>query len=136
MKELTIEAKVENLPTVTAFVDEQLEACGCPMKAQMQIDIAIDELFGNIAHYAYQPKTGAATVRVEIEKEPRSAVLTFIDSGVPYDPLSKEDPDVTLSAQERAVGGLGIYMVKRSMDTMRYEYRDGQNILTIRKLFG
>lgn len=133
MKELTIDATVENIEAVTAFVDEQLEAMDCPMKAQMQIDIAIDELFGNIAHYAYNPEVGPATVRVEVLDEPLSVVITFIDNGVPYDPLKKDDPDITLSAEEREIGGLGIYMVKKTMDDISYEYKDGQNILRIRK---
>ena len=133
MKELTIAAKVENIEAVTDFINEQLEALDCPMKAQMQIDIAIDELFGNIAQYAYNPETGDATVRVEVIEEPLSVVITFIDNGVPYDPLAKADPDTTLSAEEREIGGLGIYMVKKSMDDITYEYKDGQNILKIKK---
>ena len=133
MKELTIDATIENIPEVTAFVDEQLEALDCPMKVQMQIDIAIDELFSNIARYAYNPDVGPATGRVEVTEDPMAVVITFIDHGVPYDPLEKDDPDVTLSAEERQIGGLGIYMVKKSMDEVSYEYRDGQNILKIRK---
>lgn len=133
MKELTINATVENIPEVTAFVDEQLEAFDCPMKAQMQIDIAIDELFSNIAYYAYNPDVGPATVRVEVVEDPMAVVITFIDKGVPYDPLAREDPDTTLSAEERDLGGLGIYMVKKSMDEVTYEYKDGQNILKIKK---
>ena len=133
MKELTVDAVVENIARVTDFVDGQLEELGCPVKAQMQIDIAIDELFGNIAHYAYNPEVGAATVRVEVVEEPLSVVVSFIDHGVPYDPLAKEDPDVGLSLEEREIGGLGIYMVKKSMDEISYEYRGGQNILRIRK---
>ena len=133
MKELTTEATVENIEAVTAFVDEQLEAIGCPPKAQMQIDIAIDELFGNIAHYAYNPTTGSATVRVEVEEDPPAVRITFIDTGKPYDPFAREDPDVTLSVQEREIGGLGIYMVKKSMDHISYEYKDGKNILRILK---
>ena len=133
MKELTIAATVENIETVTDFVNEQLEALDCPMKVQMQIDIAIDELFGNIAHSAYNPEIGHATVRVEVIEEPLSVVITFIDNGVPYDPLAKADPDTTLSADEREIGGLGIYMVKKSMDDITYEYKDGQNILKIKK---
>ena len=133
MKELTIAATVENIETVTDFVNEQLEALDCPMKAQMQIDIAIDELFGNIAHYAYNPEIGKATVRVEVTEDPLAVVITFIDNGVPYDPLAKADPDTTLSAEEREIGGLGIYMVKKSMDDIIYEYKDGQNILKIKK---
>lgn len=135
MKELTTTATIENIQTVTDFVNEQLEALDCPMKAMMQIDIAIDELFGNIAHYAYHPEVGSATVRVEVTEDPLAVIITFIDNGVPYDPLAAEDPDITLSAEERTVGGLGIYMVKKSMDEISYEYKDGQNILTIKKRF-
>ena len=133
MKELTVAATVENIETVTNFVNEQLEALDCPIKAQMQIAIAIDELFGNIAHYAYNPEVGSATVRVEVIEDPIAVTITFIDNGVPYDPLAKADPDTTLSAEERDIGGLGIYMVKKSMDDIIYEYKDGQNILKIKK---
>ena len=133
MKELTVAATVENIETVTDFVNEQLEALDCPMKAQMQIDVAIDELFGNIAYYAYNPDVGEATVRVEVVEDPLAVIITFIDKGIPYDPLAKADPDVTLSLEEREIGGLGIFMVKKSMDEITYEYKDGQNILAIKK---
>lgn len=133
MKELTIAATVENIETVTEFVNAQLEALDCPMKAQMQIDIAIDELFGNIAHYAYNPDVGSATVQVEVTEDPLAVIITFIDGGIPYDPLAAADPDITLSAEERQIGGLGIYMVKKSMDEITYEYKDGKNILSIKK---
>lgn len=133
MKELTVTATVENIQTVTDFVNEQLESIGCPMKTQIQIDIAIDELFGNIAHYAYNPEIGPATVRVEVEEDPLAVRISFIDNGMPYDPLARADPDVTLSAEERGIGGLGIYMVKKSMDNVSYEYKDGQNVLKILK---
>lgn len=133
MKELNISATVENIPVVTAFVDEQLEALNCPLKTQMQIDIAIDELFGNIAQYAYNPDIGSATVRVEVSEDPLAVIITFIDGGIPYDPLKADDPDITLSAEDRPLGGLGIYMVKKSMDAIIYEHRDGKNILSIKK---
>ena len=133
MKELKVNATLENIPAVTAWVDDQLESMDCPMKAQMQIDIAIDELFSNIARYAYNPEIGPATVRVEVEDDPLSVIITFLDHGVPYDPLAKDDPDVTLSAEERDIGGLGIFMVKKTMDDIKYEYKDGQNILKIKK---
>ncbi len=136
MKELTIAATVENIETVTDFVNEQLEAFACPMKARMQINIAIDELFGNIAHYAYHPDVGEATVRVEVVEEPLSVIITFIDGGVPYDPLAAADPDTTLSAEERALGGLGIFMVRKTMDEITYRYEGGKNILSIRKKIG
>ena len=133
MKELTIAATVENIGAVTDFVDAQLEALDCPMKSLMQINIAIDELFGNIAHYAYNPDVGEATVRAEVEEEPLSVIITFIDGGVPYDPLQAAEPDTTLSAEERALGGLGIFMVRKSMDEITYRYENGRNILSIRK---
>lgn len=135
MQELHVDATIENIGKVTEFVDSRLEELGCPMKAQMQIDIAIDELFGNIAHYAYNPDVGPATVRVEVTEEPVAVIITFIDQGVPYDPLAKADPDVGLSLEEREAGGLGIFMVKKTMDEISYEYREGQNILKIKKRF-
>ena len=134
MNELTLEATVENLYKVLEFVDKFLEEMDCPPKTQMQIDVSVEELFVNIAQYAYAPKTGQATIRVDTEKDPAAVSITFIDRGVPYDPLAKPDPDVMLSAQDRQIGGLGIFMVKKSMSSMAYEYRDGQNILTIKKL--
>lgn len=134
-KEITVVATVESIETVTDFVNEQLEAVDCPMKSQMQIDIAIDEILSNIAHYAYEEKYGEATVRVELSENPKSAVLTFIDRGVPYDPLAHAEPDTTLSADEREIGGLGIFMVKKTMDEVTYEYKGGTNILKIRKNF-
>ncbi|MBR0092961.1 MAG: ATP-binding protein [Lachnospiraceae bacterium] len=133
MKELEIDAKVDNLPQVLAFIDEALEEAECGMKAQMQIDIAVEEIYVNIAHYAYAPGEGKAVIRMEIGGEPKAAKITFLDRGVPYDPLAREDPDVTLSAEERSVGGLGIFMVKKSMDDVFYSYEDGQNVLTITK---
>ena len=133
MDKMTIEAKVDNLNEVLAFVDEKLEANDCPMKVQMQIDVAVEEIFVNIASYAYNPEIGAATICCEVSGDPLVVTISFMDSGVPYDPLAKEDPDVTLSAEERQIGGLGIYMVKKSMDNVSYEYKDGQNIFTIKK---
>ena len=132
-KELTMDAKVSNLDDALAFVDGELAALDCLMKTQMQIDVAVEELFVNIAHYAYAPGSGSVTLRVETRRDPKSVTITFIDGGKPYDPLANPDPDVTLSAEERQIGGLGVFMVKKSMDDMKYEYRDGQNILTITK---
>ena len=133
--ELIIEATVDNLPQVMSFLEQALEEADCPMKAQMQLAIAAEEIYVNIAHYAYAPGTGEATVRVDISDDPAAAAVTFIDRGIPFDPLAKPDPDVTLSAEERGIGGLGIYMTKKSMDDVRYEYTDGQNILTLIKRF-
>ena len=126
-------ASVENVEAVTAFVDAQLEALNCPPEPQMQIEIAIDELFSNIAFYAYNPDVGPATVCVEVEEDPLSVIITFIDQGKPFNPLESADPDVMKMAQDDSVGGLGIFLVKKTMDDVVYEYKDGHNILTIKK---
>ena len=133
MKELKLTATVENLDEVLAFIDTELESVDCPMKVQMQLDVAVEELYVNIAHYAYAPGTGEATVSIDITQDPLNVTITFKDSGIPFDPTAKADPDVTLSAQERQIGGLGIYMAKKGTDEMKYEYKDGQNILSISK---
>ena len=132
-REITVAAAVENLEAVTAFVDACLEEIGCSPRAQVQLDVAVDELFSNIAYYDYPERTGEVTLRLEATEEPPCAMLTFIDSGIPYDPLSRADPDTTLSAEERQIGGLGVYMVKKSMDDVSYAYEDGKNILKITK---
>ncbi|MBR3039335.1 MAG: ATP-binding protein [Lachnospiraceae bacterium] len=133
MNEIKVKADIDMLDEVIAFVEEQLEAADCPMKTQMTISVAVEELFVNIAHYAYPPKTGDAIVRMEVKGDPKYAEIQFIDSGIPYNPLEKPDPDITKPAEERPIGGLGIFMVKKSMDEMLYEYTDGKNIVTIRK---
>ena len=133
MNEINVKANIDMLDEVIAFVEGQLEEADCPMKTQMTISVAVEELFVNIAYYAYPPKTGDATIQMEIKGEPRYAEIRFIDSGIPYNPLEKQDPDVTKPAEERPIGGLGIFMVKKSMDEMLYEYTDGKNIVTIRK---
>ena len=133
MQELIVEADRMNLPQVQAFIDEQLEEVGCPMPAQISIDIAVEELFVNIASYAYGNGSGKAVVQVTVHEDPLSVEITFIDNGAPYDPLAKADPDTTLSLKEHKKGGLGIFMVKKSMDNVSYEYKDGNNILTIKK---
>ena len=133
MKELVIAADRNNLLKVQSFIDEQLEDAGCPMLTQIAIDVAVEELFVNIASYAYDQEIGVAVVQVEMLDDPLSVEITFIDNGKQYDPLAKPDPDITLGVKERKKGGLGIYMVKNSMDDMRYEYKEGKNILTIIK---
>ena len=136
MKELTVDAVVGNIETITEFVNAELELLGCPLKVQIQIDVAIDELFGNIAHYAYGNIMGKATVQIAFDEASHTLTLTFIDSGTPFDPLKKDDPDTTLSAKERRIGGLGIFLVKKTMDHMEYRYQDGHNILSIMKKLG
>ena len=133
MKELTLPATLENIAPITEFIDRELELLDCPMKAQMQIDVAVDEMFSNIARYAYAPNSGDATVRFTFNESTRCVSITFIDSGIPYNPIKKADPDTTLSAEEREIGGLGIFLVKKTMDDLIYEYKDEKNILTIKK---
>ncbi len=133
MKELVIEAKVEALDRVLAFVDELLEETACSMKTKMQIDVVVEEVYVNIASYAYAPGTGQVQIRAEVSEDPAMLTVIFADSGTPYNPLLREDPDVTLPAEEREVGGLGVYLTKKFMDEVTYDYRDHQNILTIKK---
>ncbi|MCR4806399.1 MAG: SpoIIE family protein phosphatase [Lachnospiraceae bacterium] len=126
-------ARTEKLNDVLAFIDEKLDKYECPLKIKTHIDVAVEEIFVNIAHYAYEPGEGDAVISWAVEDDGKTAAITFTDEGVPYNPLEKPDPDTNLSAEERQIGGLGIYMVKKSMDDMIYEYKDGRNILTIKK---
>ena len=135
MEQLTIEATTDNLPRVTEFITSSLEELNCDPKTLFQMELVIEELFVNVAHYAYRPDVGECTVQKEIETSPRSITMTLIDSGVPYNPLEHEDPDTSLGVEEREVGGLGIFLVKKSVDEISYIYKDGQNILRIKKFF-
>ncbi len=130
---IEIQALTENLQTVLNFIDIHLAQMGASVKIQTQIEVAVEELFVNIAYYAYSPDIGNVVINVEKDFEKKQISFTFTDTGKPYNPLEKPDPDITLSAEERSIGGLGIYMVKKSMDDIRYEYKNGQNILTIMK---
>ena len=132
MKELRLKAKSEELDTLLALIDEEVEAAGCPMKYQMKLDLAVEEIFVNIAHYAYEKEgAGDADISVETDPDGQKVTITFKDSGIPYNPLEHEDPDVTKPAEDRRIGGLGIYLVKKTMDDVKYEYLDGKNVLTI-----
>ncbi len=131
MQKLTVEAKTERLDEVIAFVDAFLETQDCPLKAQMQIDLCVEEIFVNIANYAYPDTEG--TAEILIAAADRVVVLTFIDEGLPYDPLKKDDPDISLAAEDREIGGLGVFLVKKNMDTVFYRYEDGKNMLTMTK---
>jgi len=135
VKELDIAAVKENLDAVLQFVGEQLENTDCSPKTQMQIELAVEELFINIASYAYYPEIGNAIVRMEIKPEQQEIFITFIDHGIPYNPLATADPDVTLPLAQRKIGGLGIFLVKKNMDDICYEYVNGSNVLTIIKTF-
>lgn len=131
MKELKIEAKLENLDPLLAFVNTELEAVHCPKKTQNQIKIAVEEIFVNIVHYAYQPALGFALVRTASgDSEIR---IDFEDTGKPYNPLDKADPDITGAVEDRLVGGLGIFLVKNIMDKVEYRFEGSRNLLSIVK---
>ncbi|MCR4941039.1 MAG: ATP-binding protein [Treponemataceae bacterium] len=132
-KKLDVEAVIENLPKVLDFIDRNLEELECGMKAQTQIDISVEELFVNIANYAYPEGVGKAEITFEFDAESSRVSISLIDSGIPFNPLSKPDPDISLSAEERQIGGLGIYMVKKYMDELLYAFVDDQNIITLKK---
>ncbi len=135
MKELTVDAKPGSLSEIKTFVAGELEAMGCPENTGKQLLIVVDEIFANIANYAYEGEEGYAVVRLEAGSEPRSVVMTFLDSGIPFDPLTMKAPDTSLKARERKIGGLGIFMVRKLTDEVSYEYADGKNMLKVMKRF-
>lgn len=131
--EKDFEASIDRLPEVLDFVEEEMNKAGCPMKVIMQVNIALEEIFVNVAHYAYPDGVGPA--RVGIEAGDGKVKIRIEDSGIPFDPLERSDPDVTLSAEDRDIGGLGIFMVKQSMDEVTYSYENGKNVLTFVKYY-
>ncbi len=135
MEKITVEAKIENLQQVTDFATEKLEARDCPIKAAMQLELVIEEIFVNIASYAYESATGDATFCIDFAEDPNAVSLTFIDGGKPYNPLEKPDPDITLDMNERDIGGLGIFLVKKNVDEISYERTNDKNILHMKKFF-
>lgn len=133
MTEKVFAANDEALNDVLAFAEEELEKAECPMKAVMPITVALEEVFVNVAHYAYPDSSGDVSFSIDFDSESRQMTFILSDSGIPFDPLAKPDPDITLSAEERQIGGLGIFMMKMTMDDVSYVYKDGQNILTMKK---
>ena len=133
MKKLTVIAINENLDQVQGFIDAELEAVGCDMKVQLQIDVAVEELYTNICNYAYPKGEGTAEITIDTEGDPPVVEISLRDTGKPYNPLEKPDPDVDAEIEDKQIGGLGIYMVKNSMDELKYEYTDGQNVNVIVK---
>lgn len=133
MKEFMLEAKEENLEVILENLDAELDAAGCDEDTKYQLDLAVEEIFVNIVDYAYGGASGPVRVEMEVGD---GAVITFIDEGEEFDPLKKEDPDITLPGNKRKIGGLGIFIVKNSMDEMTYRYEEGKNILTVKKKWG
>ena len=130
MKQLVIEAKIESLEEVLDFISSELDIVDCASNLKIKIVIAVEEIFVNIAHYAYNHEIGTVDIRIKIEDE---VTIEFEDSGVPYNPLEVIEPDISKEAHERELGGLGVYMVKQIMDKIEYKYNDGKNILTMSK---
>lgn len=133
MQELKLMASNDTLYTVLNAIEDHLDKNGCPESTKMEILISVEEIYVNIAHYAYGGHAGEAVVQLDVIQDPKKCRVVFRDRGIPYNPLEKEDPDITLSAEEREIGGLGIFMVKECMDKVEYHYEDGCNILTIEK---
>ena len=134
MEKITVDAVLENLQAVIDFATEKLEERDCSMKVVMQTELVIEEIFVNIASYAYHPEIGPATFCMEFEENPHALLMTFIDGGKPYNPLEQDAPDTTLAIDEREVGGLGIFLVRKNVDEISYEYADGKNILRMKKI--
>lgn len=134
MKELTVNADIVNIQPMTSFLEEYLKENGCPDSDILRIDIAVDEILSNICQYAYpNGEKGYMTMKLELIDEGEGVRMFFLDGGIPYDPLKKRDPDVSLSIENRPIGGLGIYIVKKTMDNVFYEYAEGRNCLTVEK---
>lgn len=135
MHQITVSASMDQIKPVTDFINARLAELACPESTRIQIDVAVDEIFGNIVRYGYEPDAGGwVSVRFDAGEDPPCAVLTFRDAARPFDPLKAQCPDRSgLPLRERPVGGWGLMMVKQIMDGMTYEYRDGQNVLTMRK---
>ena len=133
MKTLDTQAVKENLPKILQFIGHELDGINCSQKARIQLETAVEEIFVNISSYAYDTGTGPAQIRVETVREPAAVIISFIDNGIPYDPLKSYAPDKNASLSDRTKGGLGILLVRKTMTEISYEYKDGSNILTIKK---
>ncbi|MGN1402759.1 MAG: ATP-binding protein [Ruminococcus sp.] len=133
MIEKTFPAETAALNEVLAFTEAELERAECPMKNMMQLMVAIEEVFVNVAHYAYPDGKGDVKLGISFDHPDHTVTFRIADKGIPFDPLAKPDPDITLSAEERQIGGLGILICKKTMDAIDYAYEDGQNILTMMK---
>lgn len=133
VKQIETKASLENFETILAEVEGLLTETGCPMDMLYDLNISFEEIFVNIASYAYSQGDGDGMIRIlmEIQENPYKVLIKFRDTGIPYNPLEKEDPNIDLPGEERPIGGLGIFFVKNMMDEVIYEYQNGENVLTI-----
>ena len=134
MNTITVSAKIENLPTVLNFINNQLNDLNVIGSILFQLELVIEEVFVNIARYAYVGGEGEVTINTRIEENPLQIIVEFTDSGVPFNPLENEDPDFSLKPEEKEIGGLGIHLVKKNVDSVRYQFRKGMNVLTLKKI--
>ena len=133
LMQITIEATLQNLEKVNAFVEECLKEKDCSPKAKMQLELVIEEIFTNISNYAYGDGVGSVVIEGNLDVDTAKFMLKFKDRGIPYNPLEQPDPDIGLGLEDRPIGGLGIFLVKKNVDDISYANEDGQNILTITK---
>ncbi len=137
MKTVEVPAKLRELDYVRAFADEILTGTTASTEDRLAIELAVEEVFVNIVKYACLPETGKITISCEHDSDDRSVVIKFLDQGHPFNPLSMKEPDVKADLSERKPGGLGIYMLKKLMDRVEYDYVGGSNRLVIwKKLSG
>ncbi|BDZ69590.1 ATP-binding protein [Methanobacterium petrolearium] len=134
MNTITITAKIENLPNVLNFINNQLNGLNISGKTLFQLELAIEEIYVNIARYAYVGEEGAVTITSCIEEDPLQIIVEFTDSGVPFNPLENEDPDFSQKTEEKEIGGLGIHLIKKNVDSLGYKFHDNKNVLTIKKI--
>jgi anti-sigma regulatory factor (Ser/Thr protein kinase) len=133
MCQITVAAKDDQLDEVQKFVRDSLKDIDCSTKQLFQLDLIVEEIFVNIAHYAYKGEHGSATIKCAVEKRPPAISIEFIDSGIKYNPLEKEDPDISIDAQHRRIGGLGIFLTKKNVEKLEYTYQNGKNCLKLKK---
>ena len=133
MSELRVEADVKELDTVQDFIRKELEKYDVSEKVMFQIELAVEEIYTNISSYAYRPEVGQAIINCSVTKDPLQVVIQFLDSGKPFDPLSRDEADTSQKALMERTGGLGIFLVKKNMDDVVYTYENGKNVLTISK---
>ena len=133
MHKITVPAKIENLQKVFNFVNMQLNSVAYNMKSRLQLELSIEEAYVNISKYAYESDEGKVEILSRVDEDPLQITVKFMDSGIPYNPLKNEDPDIYTNTEEKELGGLGIFLIKKNVDNIGYEYLNGKNILTIQK---
>jgi anti-sigma regulatory factor (Ser/Thr protein kinase) len=142
MKNIIISADKEELNAVLDFINKNLDFLNPSPKFRMELELSVEEAFSNIANYAYSIKNSnnqrnnpedIVTVNYHVEKNPLKVVVEFLDYGTPFNPLKTQDPDTSLSSEDRSIGGLGIFLIKKNVDNIEYKYENNKNILILEK---